>query len=115
MKFKVGNPGWKVALGAFFVVLLIVMLQKFAILDFSSQIANIIVVFAAVFLGVEVLRERSGKKLTAFETIGVILAGVVFLTAILSIVGVQLAFMAPFEGMVLAVLLVFIVVELFKK
>jgi len=115
LKLKVGVDGWKVASMAFLVVLLITLLQKWRIVDFSSEIANILVMFAAVFLFVELTREKSKRKLGTYELIGLLLAGVVFLTSVLAIVGVNLAFMAPFEGFVLAVLFVFVLIELFKK
>lgn len=115
LKLQIGKDARKVALAGFFVVLAIVMLAKFGAFDITDRIADVLVIFASILLFMEIARERSKKKFGAFDYIGMVIAGVVFVTGVFGIVGVPMLFFNPVEGFALAFLLLFLVIEFFQE
>lgn len=117
---KVTKGGIKVVFIGLAILILLNILARFNILDFTSSSANILTIIGALFLLTEVGIMSLIKKGVPSKTSSIInwLIGIVALVALISsalgLVGVTLEILSPIQGVVDVGLLIFIVIEIFR-
>jgi len=110
----------RVLLWGLAVILLINVLARFNVLDLTSSTANILTLIGAFFLLMEVsafsmLRRIGRGKTNVLDIVIALVALLAIVGSGLSLVGMSTAFLMPIQGLVDGGLLIFVLVEIFRK
>lgn len=110
-KLEKGSLMILIAMG--FLPLVIAALEKFSILNYSSQMSSILVLLGSFFIANEQLRKHGSKLLKQTSSIVLILlVGLAFISSLATLIGYAIPQLAPLEGLLLLVIIVSGIVEL---
>lgn len=93
--------------------LVIAGLQKLGVVDLSSQMASLLVLIGAGFVGNEQMRKHGKKLFRQTSTILLsIFIGLAVVSALFSLMGSTISQLAPFEGVILLGIALGAIIEL---
>ena len=110
--------GFKIALWAFLLIILIAALGFFGVVDLNDRVSDILLVASILFVFVEasvVQIMRRKKQADIVSMLSVIVATVALVSFVFGLLGMPIAVLAPFQGTIVSVLFVLVLVEAIRK
>ena len=116
---KVGKKAVRVVFIGLAILILINIMARFNLFDFTASSANILTIIGALFLLAEVgimklVRSTPSGTGAVINWLIAIVALLALLTSGLGLVGITIAALTPIQGIVDIGLLIFIIIEIFR-
>ncbi len=115
---KVGKSGVRVVFIGLAILILINIMARFGIFDFTASSANILTIIGALFLLAEVgimsLIRRKTRKGSILNWVIALVAILALIASALGLVDITIDMLQPIQGVVDAGLLIFIIWEIFR-